>query len=76
MPYFGSDAVEAHSVPKRKFSGPIFSDGGQARQEHIDGNDSHAAHGEDAAEEEDGVHDSFQPLGRGAGQLESFHKNT
>ena len=31
---------------------------------------------EDAAEEEDGVHDSFQPLGRGAGQLESFHKNT
>jgi len=24
MPYFGSDAVEAHSVPKRNFSGPIF----------------------------------------------------
>jgi hypothetical protein len=38
--------------------------------------DSHAAYGKDAAEEEDGVHDSFQPLGRGAGQLESFHKNT
>ena len=24
MPYFGSAAVEAHSVPKRNFSGPIF----------------------------------------------------
>ena len=24
MPYFGSDAVDAHSVPKMKFSGPIF----------------------------------------------------
>lgn len=72
MPYFGSDAVEAHSVPKRKFSGPIFPIAGRPDS----GNDSHAAHGEDAAEEEDGVHHSFQPLGRGTGQLESFHKNT
>ena len=73
MPYFGSDAWRPTRC-RRGISAADLSDGGQARQEHIDGNDSHAAHGEDAAEEEDGVHDSFQPLGRGAGQLESFHK--
>ena len=76
MPYFGSAAVEAHSVPNRKRNRPIFRMAGTPEAIMYTEMSSHAAHRQDAAEEEEEVHHGLQPLGGGAGQLDLFQKRS